>query len=327
MPRWLVSTIKLLLTALVIVFVAWQLRGAFAAFSLAELRPDLWLSFLGLAVFCLYLLSQALIWWRLTAGHDIALPLGATLAIWCYSILGKYVPGKALLWAVRYAYYRARCPAFSGPALLRCFVLEFFCGVAAGFALALLATIVVPTPLATPGLRLAAGAMLLASLAAVHPAVLAWFEHWLSRALKVEAAPTRIGAGETLAAITAYAAGWIILGLAVFLLARAVEPSLRWSACPYVAAAYVVAGLVGFLALFAPSGIGVREGVLIAGLSQVMPLDGATVVAVLARLVSTVGEVLLAAGAAALGRGVPSLRAVRHSEPQPRTTLPSEPRP
>lgn len=327
MPRWLIATIKLLLTALVIGFVAWQLRGAFVAFSLAKLRPDAWLSLLGLAVFCLYLLSQALIWWRLTAGHDVALPLGATVAIWCYSILGKYVPGKALLWAVRYAHYRARCPTFSGPALLRCFVLEFFCGVAAGFALALLATIVVPTPLATPALRLAAAAILLASLAAVHPAALSWCERWLGRALKVEAAPTRFGIGETLAAVAAYAVGWVILGLAVFLLARAVEPSLSWNACPYVAAAYVIAGLVGFLALFAPSGIGVREGVLIAGLAQVMPLDSAAVVAVLARLVSTVGEVLLAVGAAALSRGVPSLRVIRQSEPRPPMIVPSKPRP
>lgn len=60
------------------------------------------------------------------------------------------------------------------------------------------------------------------------------------------------------------------------------------------AAAYVLAGAVGLLAVFVPSGLGVREAVIVLVLSQFMPLTDAIVISLLARLVSTAGDGLVA---------------------------------
>ena len=60
------------------------------------------------------------------------------------------------------------------------------------------------------------------------------------------------------------------------------------------AAAYVLAGAVGVLAVFVPSGLGVREAVIVLVLSQFVPLTDAIVISLLARLISTAGDGLVA---------------------------------
>lgn len=62
-----------------------------------------------------------------------------------------------------------------------------------------------------------------------------------------------------------------------------------------LAAGYVLAGAVGILAFFVPSGLGVREAVIVLIASQYMPTAQAIVLALLSRLFATVADVLVAA--------------------------------
>jgi uncharacterized membrane protein YbhN (UPF0104 family) len=59
----------------------------------------------------------------------------------------------------------------------------------------------------------------------------------------------------------------------------------------FVAGALACSNILGLLALFAPSGLGVREGVLVSLLSVVMPAPVAVVIAVLTRLWMTFVEI------------------------------------
>lgn len=89
---------------------------------------------------------------------------------------------------------------------------------------------------------------------------------------------------------------WMLYGAAFVLLVRGLGFDTTGGA--YLAAAFSAAYLLGYLALFAPAGIGVREGVLIA---LVRPVLGTSAVgiAVLARVWITVVE-LVPAGMVAL---------------------------
>ncbi len=60
------------------------------------------------------------------------------------------------------------------------------------------------------------------------------------------------------------------------------------------AAAYVLAGAVGILAFFVPSGLGVREAIIVLVLSQYMPVAEAIIISLLARLLSTIGDAVIA---------------------------------
>lgn len=62
-----------------------------------------------------------------------------------------------------------------------------------------------------------------------------------------------------------------------------------------LAATYILAGAVGILAIFVPSGIGVREAVIVLFASQIMPIEQAIIVSIAARLYSTVADGVLAA--------------------------------
>ena len=67
-----------------------------------------------------------------------------------------------------------------------------------------------------------------------------------------------------------------------------------------IGAAYVVAGAIGVLALFVPSGLGVRESTFVLLVVPVIPVEQAVIIALAARLVSTIADIALAAGYAAL---------------------------
>ncbi len=61
-----------------------------------------------------------------------------------------------------------------------------------------------------------------------------------------------------------------------------------------LAAAYILAGAVGLLAIFVPSGIGVREAVIVLFASQYFSVEIAIVLALLARLYATVSDAIVA---------------------------------
>lgn len=67
-----------------------------------------------------------------------------------------------------------------------------------------------------------------------------------------------------------------------------------------LAAAYVLAGAVGILAVFVPSGLGVREGVIVLLASRYLPVEQAIVLSLVARLYSTIGDGVVALVYAAL---------------------------
>lgn len=94
-----------------------------------------------------------------------------------------------------------------------------------------------------------------------------------------------------------YLAFWATYGAGVFLLGRAFTPLPLAELWPTIAAASL-AWAAGFLVLFVPAGLGVREATLVALLTQftTLPVGVATTVALLSRLTTVLAELLLLAG-------------------------------
>ena len=85
-----------------------------------------------------------------------------------------------------------------------------------------------------------------------------------------------------------YAVGWVLQGGAFWLLAQSIGlPLSALGGIPAYSAAY----LLGYVAVFAPAGLGVREGFLILFLGPILGA-GAAALAVVARLWATVLELL-----------------------------------
>ena len=102
------------------------------------------------------------------------------------------------------------------------------------------------------------------------------------------------------------ALAWVLFGTHLWLLANAMAgPGITgWVRC---VGAFALAMTAGLIAVVAPSGIGVREAVIVAALAGYLPAGAALGLALASRLVFTVADVI-AASAAALS-GVRALRA------------------
>ncbi len=81
-----------------------------------------------------------------------------------------------------------------------------------------------------------------------------------------------------------YVVGALLTGASMFLVARAVWADLPWSEFWFCVGALALASAVSMLAIFAPSGLGVREALIVALLSVIMPTEFALVTAVATRL-------------------------------------------
>ena len=92
-----------------------------------------------------------------------------------------------------------------------------------------------------------------------------------------------------LVGIAANAAAWLGYGTALWLLARGILPGARLELTRSVAV-FTASYLAGFLALLAPGGLGVREGLFILMLQGPLGITGATALAVASRLLLTVTE-------------------------------------
>ncbi|HZD05860.1 MAG TPA: lysylphosphatidylglycerol synthase domain-containing protein, partial [Longimicrobiales bacterium] len=107
--------------------------------------------------------------------------------------------------------------------------------------------------------------------------------------------PEGVPPGSTFASrwVALYTVNWILYAFAFWVLLRSFGlPGTALEGASAFAAAYVV----GYLAVFSPAGLGVREGVLTLFLAPVTGQGAAVALSILARLWTTAVEVVPAGG-------------------------------
>ncbi len=82
-------------------------------------------------------------------------------------------------------------------------------------------------------------------------------------------------------------------GFAFFIFIKSVDNSVHWASLPFFIGAYNLALGLGIAAVFAPSGIGVREGVLAGLLAGQVTLGIAVLLSFLARLWMSLAEIIV----------------------------------
>ncbi|MEP7065115.1 MAG: lysylphosphatidylglycerol synthase transmembrane domain-containing protein [Gemmatimonadota bacterium] len=255
--RTLVRVVQAALAAIVIFLVARKIVAEWSAVELAldAARPS-WLALAasGLVVFATY--AVLIETWRvLLRGWQHEIPFLDAARIWTISNLGKYLPGK--VWSItalavmsrEYGVTAAEGATASILVTLVNTLVGFVVAFVAGAALlrlhvfvvvliALLAVAVLASPAALPRLGSMAGKM-------------------FKREIVLRPLPHRVLL--TAGALTCIA--WLMYGVAFWLFTRGVLGYAPGALRNYVA---VFAGsyLIGFVALFAPAGLGAREGAM-----------------------------------------------------------------
>ena len=236
---------------------------------------------------------------------------------WILSNLARYIPGK--VWQLGVMVALLRDPVrLETPVVLESSLAVLFVFNGAGFALVALfgaAELQLPTWL----LGISAGASLTGFIG---PLVLGPLSDAVRRRLpsmpSLRSVSAKTIAHQAVGAVLA----WLLQGVAFWLLAVSVVPAgastLTVGIC---ITAYVWSYLVGYVAIFAPGGIAVREGALVAALTAVRSCSASEAVAisVASRVVLTIVEVLpglllLAAGVISSGRPTRSAKVTTMSD-------------
>ncbi|MBW3539795.1 MAG: flippase-like domain-containing protein [Planctomycetes bacterium] len=304
------TLLKWTLCLAVLVFVArrgWELwtAGDVAVF---DFRFE-WL-LPAIAIYWIGWLPSVWFWRRLMRRFGTAAQWHDCLRAYYCGHLGKYVPGKATVVVIRAGLLRDRGVPVTVSALSAACetILMMAAGAAIGAALSPLLFSPAQTALwpewmqrlvAVPILPAAA---VVAACLVLSPIV----AHLLSLAAvrttpRGMTAPDRaVAVGPSLvpAGLVLFAAGWAAHGLSLGLVLHSLGTSFDLAHWPLWTGAVALSTAVGFAVLFAPGGIGVREGVLIETLS-VQPEIGpqrAVAAAVLLRAAWFAAEILAAGG-------------------------------
>ena len=226
-------------------------------------------------------------WRRLLAGWGGYLPFRTASRIWFISNLGKYLPGK--VWSIAAMSVMAREQAVSPVAAAGSSILIQLITIATGIGLALVMGI---RAIDQPALAIVVGVILGAAITSL-PVTLPPFARAAAaltgRAIEVPP----LAAGTLLLTVARSLLSWLAYGVAFQFFVRGVLGSAAGATSSYIAV-YAASYILGFLALFAPGGVIVRESALVAGMVR-LGLAGqadAFAVAVASRLWLTVVELL-----------------------------------
>ncbi|MGH7581251.1 MAG: lysylphosphatidylglycerol synthase domain-containing protein [Gemmatimonadales bacterium] len=252
-----------------------------------------WIILSAVVVWLMYALLIAA-WRRMLVAWGRGLDPWSAARIWTVSSLGKYVPGK--VWAVAgMAMMAQQAGIGAGPATGSAVILQVL-AIGTGTAVVGL-TGYGALRAAYPGAATGLALLLAASVGGI--GLLLWPD-LVNRVLRVaapDAATVRPPVAAVAFGVVANAVAWIGYGVALWLLARGLLPGAGLDPLSAIAV-FTASYLAGFLALFAPGGIGVREGVFILMLQGPIGIGAATALAIASRLLLTVTE---------LGAAVPFL--------------------
>jgi glycosyltransferase 2 family protein len=248
-------------------------------------RPG-WLVLSLMLVWLMYVLL--IFGWRsVLKGWGQRLDGWSAARIWILSGLGKYVPGK--VWAIAGMALLSQRAGVAAWAATGAAVVMQVLAIGTGAAVAGLAGAHILES-AQQGAR--TGLLLLVASAIISVALLLW-PPFLRRMLRL-AAPQAVGAPQLagkglLVGIATNIVAWLGYGLALWLLARGLLPTSGLG-LRLAIAVFTASYLAGFLALFAPGGIGVREGLFILMLQGPLGVGAATSLAIASRLLLTIAE-------------------------------------
>lgn len=247
----------------------------------------------GLAVlfYFAYKLTLSTLWHYLTVLNDCGIELPAAITAYLYSILGKYIPGKVFMLVARIPAYQERGRSISKVTV--CFFLENICTILGAGLLFLVSLFFFPNELLEQ-YRWAAVLLVIAFFICIHPKIINFFLGILERWMKRDNLHIPITYPQMLRVVALFFGNWLIVGIGFYILSCSIY-RLPLSQMLYAAGVFGISCIIGILAIFAPSGIGVREGILTLGLGLLMPTEYAVIIAIVSRLWMSVSELVLIA--------------------------------
>ncbi|MFF2633867.1 lysylphosphatidylglycerol synthase domain-containing protein [Microbacterium sp. NPDC058021] len=290
---WVVLLLRYVLLALVLGFATYYLVTQWADVSSALALvawPSLVLSFLLVVVGLGFGVAS---WVAILNGLGEKVPVVRAAQVLLVGQLGKYVPGS--VWSYVMQMELGRQYGIARPRVLITALYAAGVGVVASLILGSLA---LPLLVEDNSAFLWLFALLPVGLICLHPRVMTWMASLILRLFRRPPLDHRISFSVVGRSLGAALASYICYGLHLFLLVNSlVDPDL--GVLILLTGAMALGFTAGLIAFLLPSGIGAREGVLIAAMVMLLTVPQAAALTAVSRLMFTVADVA-SAGVAVL---------------------------
>lgn len=226
------------------------------------------------------------VWRRLIFKMGYSLRFKKAFKIFFYSSMGKYVPGK--VWSVLGMVYMAEKEGVPMKVSLTSAILNQTLNMIGGL---LLVVIVSGTKFLGDLPKILYIPIALILIVFIYPPLMEGALNIFLKLLKKKPIRINLSFKDNLAFTFLFMLSWSVYGVAFNIFIRSLMP-YSWDLVPFIASAFTFSYIIGFLSIFVPGGLGVREGILVFYLSSCFPLPVATLIALLSRLWMTTVEIV-----------------------------------
>jgi hypothetical protein len=266
---------------------AWALWDELPAVGESMVKVGWWRVLLAAVLATAGLLATAEVWRHCLAALGARVTPAAARRIFFPAQAGKYLPGSVWPFIAQVRYAR-RYDVRPGLALLAGTVF-LVVHLVTSVAVSALLLVSQPTLLSKFGWF---GLVGLLSLVLLHPKLQGWLVRKLAKRTE-DIQPPALTWADVLRPLAWMVPAWVCYGLAGYLIASPLGAG-GLQLFLIATGAFALGWLVGLLIVFAPAGVGAREAVLILVFTPALGIAGATTVALVLRVVHTVGDVGLA---------------------------------
>lgn len=260
--------------------------------------------FLSMVVLLGHLFLLASIWHCSLRFLGVRRPWRETTRMWALAQLARYIPGG--IWDVAGRMAMGMIAGYPKAALSVSILLEMVLQALSAALIFALTLPFWPRIPQLPGSLLWGFALIPIVIIALQPRLLNFLLVRLARVTGRAFIPLPLRYGEVFLLLCLQSAARLVIGTGFHLFIRSLDPSWGWEMWPVAAGSFAAAWLVGFLIVFVPMGIGVREGIIVILLAPFMPFAPANAVAVGFRLWIALRDALFAGIGALLKASHPS---------------------
>ena len=314
----LVATLQIVALVLLLGALAYGLRGAWSDAEPRLRHADRTDLALGTLFVAFYYLAFVVGWQSIIRTFGYRLGYRDALRAEMLSLLAKYIPGGVWTPAARVVACR-RVGITDTALVLASIALEAGLSAIAG-VLVFIASL----PVAGVSGAYLAPLILFAAILVVllHPRVFAPATAFLVRPFGAPPPPS-LAFRISLGLVAYYCFTWLIGGTALYFMLNAVGGDVGVETIPYLGGTSAVGAILAVVVVFAPSGLGVREGITYTLIHAIAPRGPALGAVVLNRLVITLVEAVLLVVAAPVGRARQVPREAPEAAPDPPPATPS----
>nr|WP_225752221.1 lysylphosphatidylglycerol synthase transmembrane domain-containing protein [Pseudoclavibacter sp. Marseille-Q3772] len=271
----------------------WALVSVWPSVMDAVQKLPWWVSLVSLAIGIVYVVLTMLSWRAVLVGLGTDLPIGAAGRLFFVSQLGKFVPGG--VWNYLAVVEMGTAHQIPRRRSLSAMVVSILISIVTAGMLAI-PGIVLTGALPQPWTTVALVCIPLVACLLI-PAVLNRLIEFALRVTKRPPLESPLQARHIVASSSWALGGWILSGLMIWMLAIQLGVPASFESLLLVAGGYSLSWAVGFVVFFMPAGIGVREVVLAAMLQGVLDTGELVLIVLLARVISTLADVILGVSA------------------------------